>query len=359
MDSLITDIEMELLTNKTVATHLDIGRYYLVEQSECWSRIRIDKIDENEKRALCFFIDAGDLEWFKTNQIYECHEKYLKFPAQAICFSLYGLEDFAENPNAKQHLDELLATKVVIGDIITKIEDYLAQVNSKDLEAKIQTILYDTSNIDDIELNSLILERISEKSLPPQLQESNNISITHVADNGDIFCHLKTASNSTHYIKKLIHQLTENDIDYTQYRLSSVKDIKRGKFYLIYDRFDKKWYRAEILSVADNNHTTCKCIDTGEQKNVEFDNIYQLDRLSAALGKFPAQSILVRLYDVTKYNANIIARLRGLLTPDSEVLAKVMKFATVPLVNIYKRMEPDNHLCAINETIRMEPDLEA
>lgn len=356
MDSLMTDIEMELLTDKKVATHLEIGRYYLVEQPECWYRIRLEKIDKHRNCALCLSIDTGEEEWFQIDKIFECNKRFLKLPAQAICFSLYGLEDFAENPNVNQPLEELLIYKTVIAVILTTPEDYTAQLNSKDLEAKIKTELFDTTLIDqDINLNSVILERLSEKTLPPKLQENNSISISHVADNGDIFCHLQTSSDSLHYIEKLIHRLTESGVDNAQYRLASFKDIIKTKFYLVYDESGRKWCRAEIISFADGK-MKCKCIDYGQTIYVKDENVYQVDRLSAALGKFPAQAILVRLHDIKHYDANVIARLRALLPAQSKAIAKVIDFKAVPCsVNIFKRMESyGNALCTINDTIIME-----
>lgn len=362
MESLITDIEIDLLTNKTVATRLIIGDYYLVERYECVHRVRLEKVDETQKRALCFFIDVGEQEWIQMAQIYECDKKYLKFPAQAICMSLLGLEDFNENPHAKQHLDEYLAGKVVIGEIHTKIDEYMAQVKSKDLEPKIQTTLYDTSTKDDIQLNDLILTKICEGTLPPKLERGlNSVSISYIAENGDIFCHLQKSLDSLHYINKLIHQLTGG---YTvqklrsEFSLSSISAVNVKKLYLIFDKSDKKWYRAAILSVnnSDSKTLNCKCIDYGMIKVIEQDNIYELNLLSAALSKFPPQALLVRLHDVNNYDLNVVARLRGLLPRESKVMAKVMSVATVPMVNIFKRMEPTG-LFTVNDTIRIEQEL--
>jgi hypothetical protein len=46
-------------------------------------------------------------------------------------FSLFGLEDFAENPYSEQHLEKHLNSKVLIGEIISSQEDYDADFNSR------------------------------------------------------------------------------------------------------------------------------------------------------------------------------------------------------------------------------------
>lgn len=373
MDLIITDIEMSLLTNKQLATTISIGKYYLVSISECWYRVRIEKTNGTNNSALCFFIDVGDREWFSYDNIYHCDDKFLKFPAQAVCFSLVGLEDFGENPDVKQHLDEHLAGKILIGEILTKSEEYIAQEKSKELEAKIQIVLYDTSSDDDVQLNSLILENICESSTPPKLEriKCNEVYISYISDNGDTYCHLKKSRSGLHYISKLIHQLTESGLDYEQYRLSATSTSPSSttkNLYLIHDKDDNKWYRASILSPTDHHHKDtvndgmktklCKCVDYGMIKCVESNNIYRLDLLSTALNKYPPQAILTKLNDIADFNKTVVARLRGLLNPNSLVIAEVIGSSVIPVVNIFKRLEPNKILCKINDTIRMEQELE-
>lgn len=372
MDSLLTDIELDLFQNRKIAETLKIDSIYLVLIAECYHRIRIEKIDLNENQAFCFYIDIGDQEWFSCNEIYECDKKFIDFPAQAICFSLFGLEDFAENPNAKQHVDEYLAGKSLIAEILTNELEYTKQMESNDLDPKIQIILYDTSSDDDIQLNPLILEKICEKTVAPQLErlKLNSVIISYINDSGDIYCQLTNSKSSLHYINKLIHQLTEggSTLDFNQYRYVQ-SDVQNPiqNLYLIYDNDNDKWYRAAILptksvqntkTIATKTYESMKCVDYGMIKCVAHENIYRLDLLSAALSKYPAQAILVRLNDVQNYNENIVARLRGLFHSNASVIIQVVQISTIPYVNIYKRLEPMNVMCKINDAIRMEQELE-
>lgn len=366
LDSILDDIETELVSggSKTVCTNLTVGKYCYITNPDCY-RVRIDKIDEIRRMALCFLVDYGDEEWWSVDQIYESDAKLFKLPSQAIRFSLFNLEDFAENPHAKQEVDEYLAGKTLIAEVKSTQAEYQAQCESS-VDAKIKAVFYDTSSDEDVQLNKVILEKICEKVEPPQLQRSkwNPVNVSHISDSGDIYVQLyNDKGNTVHNIKQLIHRLTQNGINKQFARINmklSANDYTANELYLIQDPNDQKWYRAAILPKKPSDDTAewCKYVDYGMTKNVPRENIYRLDLLSAALSKYPHQAILVRLNDVTNYNAKIIARLRGLLCSGTPVLAQIVGVSSmVPMVNICKRLE-NNILCKINDTIRMEQEIE-
>lgn len=366
MDSLLTDIELALFSNKKVAETIHIGKIYLVMISECWYRVRIERKSMEQKRVCCFFIDVGDEDWYPIDEIYMCDPGFVRFPAQAICLTLRGLEDFAENPNSRQQVEDHLANKSLIAEILTKQDDYVAKMKSNDSEAKIQTILYDTSSDEDVQLNPLIMKKICQTTEAPQLQRAkiNHVNISHITDTGDIYCQLTSSKSSLQYINKLIHQLTDGSFDFSKYRYvaSDVNGDVDGNvmagLYLIYDKSEDKWYRAAILPMHMPKTEKCICIDYGMAKTIDREHIFRLDLLSDALRLYPKQAILVRLNEISSYNENVIARLRGLLNPTATVMAQVVSGNNIPLVNIYKRLETTKVLCKINDTIRMEQELE-
>lgn len=366
LDSILDDIETELVSGgaKTVCSNLTVGKYCYITNPDCY-RVRIDKIDEVRRMALCFLVDYGDEEWWSIDQIYESDAKLFQLPSQAIRFSLFNLEDFAENPHAKQEVDEYLAGKTLIAEVKSTQSEYLAQCESS-VDAKIKAVFYDTSSDEDVQLNKVILEKICEKVEPPQLQRSkwNPVNVSHISDSGDIYVQLyNDKGNTVHNIKQLIHRLTQNGISKQFARINikpSLNDYTANELYLIQDPNDLKWYRAVILPRKSNDDTMelCKYVDYGMTKIVPRENIYRLDQLSVALSKYPHQAILVRLHDVTNYNATIISRLRGLLSAGTPHLAQIANLSSmIPMVNICKRLE-SNILCKINDTIRMEQEIE-
>lgn len=123
MDSLLNDIDISMLTDKQKATSIQASQIYLITIAECWHRIRVDQLNETESECLCFFIDTGEEEWHPIHDLYVCASSFMRVPPQAINCSLFGLEDFEENPNAKPEL-ELLSGKTVIAQLISKKDEY-------------------------------------------------------------------------------------------------------------------------------------------------------------------------------------------------------------------------------------------
>lgn len=318
--------------------------------------------------ALCFLIDYGDQEWRQLDQIYDSDSKLFQLPPQAIRFSLFNLEDFAENPHANHEIDEHLAGKTLIAEIKSNEAEYSMQCESIDMDAKVKAIFYDTSSDEDIQLNKVILHKICVNAEPPHLKRHkwNTVKITHINDNGDIYCQLRNEKvNTNHNIEQLIYRLTQNGID-QQYRIAAkptAADFTPNQLYLAYDDSDKKWYRAAILPIENDDATVCcKYIDFGITKTVACGNIFRSDMLSTALSKYPQQAIHVRLNDIKTYTARVVARLRGLLCSNQKVLVQVAPgcSGTIPMVTICKRLDTQAStvLCNINDTIRMEIEME-
>lgn len=257
LDSILDDIETDIVTGKPkkVSNSVEVGEFYYITNPDCY-RVRIEKVDGNRRMALCFLIDYGDEEWWSLDQIYEGDEKLFQLSPQAIRFSLFNLEDFAENPNSKQEIDEYLAGKTLIAEIKSTQSEYLIQSESATLDLKIKAIFYDTSGDDDIQLNKLILERICENAEPPHLQRSkwNAVYISYISDTGDIYCQLHSErGNTVHNINQLIHRLTQNGID-PQYRtFNSNTTIPFTELHLVYDENDR-WVSLLMLQLGSNGY---------------------------------------------------------------------------------------------------------
>lgn len=372
LDSILDDTEPELLSGKPKqpCANLTVGKYCYITDPDCRTelhRVRIEKIDAAANRALCFLIDYGDQEWRPLAQIYDSEIKLFHLPAQAVRFSLYNLEDFAENPQAKHEIAEHLAGKTLIAEIKSSEAEYTVQCESSDMDAKVKAIFYDTSSDEDIQLNQVILRKICANAEPPQLKRSkwNSVHVTHISDDGDIYCQLHTeTSTMIHNIRQLIHRLTINGVE-KQYRIDAgaMADSVPTELCLVYDDGDDRWYRAAMLATQrpGSAGVDVKYIDYGMAKSVAREHIYRLDKLSTALCKYPHQAILVRLNNIEAYNARIVARLRGLLCANQPVLVQVTGFlGTIPVVTICKRVESQQStiLVKINDAIRMEQELE-
>ncbi|GBP01982.1 Tudor domain-containing protein 7 [Eumeta japonica] len=186
--ALVNDIEAFMSTKKERPVSIARKHIYLVNINDCWHRIRVEELDKSKGSALCFFIDFGDADWLAVDQLYICETHFLRLPAQAVPFSLYGLEDFEGHPSARKCLDDLLPTKSLVGRIFTK-ENEFYDTDSKS-HGKIQVVLFDTSSQEDININHQLSNTICSDTMAPELKPESTVTnaiITHISDNGDIF----------------------------------------------------------------------------------------------------------------------------------------------------------------------------
>ncbi|XP_055386753.1 tudor domain-containing protein 7-like [Condylostylus longicornis] len=377
LDSLLNDIDLEMLTDKTRPGSLTTGQMYLVCISECWHRVRLERMNKGAGKCLCFFIDFGDDDWLSMDQLFICDKKFLKLPPQAVPFSLFGLEDFAENPVANRHLNEMLMGKTLIAQIFTKKETYEAKNISKSSSSfggssedlneiiKIQAVLYDTSSNVDIVLNPLLINKICDDTPAPELKQNgaNNVNITHVTDNGDIY--LQILDSGLHYVQKLISQLVESKFQQDQYKVNAT-DMGTSNLYLIHDKDDNRWYRgclAEDKIENQDNVFKMYYVDYGFTKRINISNIFRLESLSAALSRYPRQGLKAKMYNLPPLNEFVLGRLKALLPPDSLAIVKLAfnrldtSRNVIPQITVFVRIDRNQSLCNVNDAIRMEYEL--
>ncbi|XP_075170049.1 tudor domain-containing protein 7 tapas [Haematobia irritans] len=361
--ALMNDIDVYMASKKERPVSITRKNIYLVWINDSWHRVRVEELDKSKGSALCFFIDFGDADWLFVDQLMICESHFLKLPAQAVPFCLYGLEDFEGNPYARKCLDDLFALKSsVIGKIFTKESEFYD--TSSKFHGKIQVVLYDTSKSEvDINLNQEISNIICQESLVPDINRTSvtNIYVTHINDNGDIFVQVK--SPDLLYIQNLLQKTVDTRFKRDQHRVS-FDDLKRSTMFLVCDDDDVndvKWYRATLAEGKhiknDQDKFLMYFVDQGITKSIDISKIFQLEKLSLALSKFPNQAIRVRLHNIPDITNNIVARIRGLLPKECGALTKMVVPGPVPLVTIHTRLEGLEILVTINDVIRNEHEL--
>lgn len=328
-------------------------------------RVRVEMKEEKQNKAYCFYIDDGFQEWLAydaTNpaeqKLYQIDQSLLKYPAQAIHFTLFNLGEFAENEYAKDEAARIMTDKTFVAKIRSTQDEYEAQLRAVDGDPKVNVVLVvETGTADDIIVNKVILENVCVKMQPPQFdQDRTLVYVKHVSDDGDIYCCLQ-GSKDLRIIKRMIQRVTADGI-HEQYRLSTNELNDSTKLRLIYDDVDQRWYRALILT-PKQQYAVCKCIDYGYVKKIPHENIYNLDRLSLALSKYPPQTIVARLHGFNSidYTPKMIELMREYMCAHKpKVFVKMATKSEIPLVFMWKRIK--NVICGLNESIRMELDFE-
>lgn len=322
-------------------------------------RIQVKEVDNDKKSAFCFYIDDGYEEWLSLDEtelthakIYRIPRKLCEHPPQAIHFSLFNVEDFAEHPEAKIEVFNNLKDGQFMAKAKSTKSQYETQQEEGNVNATISVLFYDANEVN---MNKKIFENICAKFQPPQLEpnRSNVVHVTYVNDIGDIYCRLHK-SKDMHHIKQLIHQLTVSGVDDAKRVDASEMTLKTLR--LVFDATDKRWYRAMILPshMPRKNFAQCKFVDYGHIKYVPYEHIY---RLSMSLTKYPPQTITVRLngFHSTEFTAKVVDRLRAMLCCQKTVFMQTVTSTEIPMVNVWKRI--DNILCKINESIRKEIEM--
>lgn len=291
-----------MMSNKERPSEIKLNHIYLTSISECWHRIKVIEINEkNECNVIC--IDNGDFEWISFEDIYMCKPEFLIIAPQAFKISLFGLEEFENDPNfSQQSLFEPLIYKSLVAEVMM----------SKDFwdmnKSKIKAILYDTSTDEDINLNEFLMNSILQSVSAPTLnqKDSNQVIVTNVGEDG-IYCQL---AKSAVYIQQLINNVSKDDL--MQYRGLYADKSDKKKVYLIYDGKKKNWFRARLEKLMDGDSHLMYMIDHGYKAIVNQQDTYRLDKVSYVLSLYPPQVLKVGLHNVA-FTDDVKKRLLGML----------------------------------------------
>lgn len=313
-------------------------------------RVRVEEIDRTKRKALCFYIDDGYNEWLDyESNLFHLDQNLLNYPAQAIHFSLYNVQDFDENGYACEEVrSQLLGNKQFVATLKTTQEQFEKQLEQIDAAARISVILYDTSTEQDRNVNKDILEKICARLQPPQLspRSTSIVLITHVCDNADVFCRLY-GSKEMQLIQRILDRILKT-VDIEKYQVAPeqlMKNNGRLKLYLVYDKSSQRYYRAVVLPAQSETTqpatVLCRCVDHGCVKSVPHNDIYDLARLSYALSNYPYQAVLVQLNGIEsdEYTADGIQRVRELLVSQKPVYLDIVIRSECPIVDIRKTID--------------------
>ncbi|XP_032591411.1 uncharacterized protein LOC6560700 isoform X2 [Drosophila grimshawi] len=352
---------------------------YLVEVSENWNRVRVMSVDAEQRQCSCHFVDFGDEVIIQYDIIYLCPPQFLALPAQAVCLSMYALDKFEEHPHALPVLAKELAAHSVVTRIITSETQFLAagglaqgvllQPEEPGEErgkrrACIVGTFYDTSTAEDIHLNDLVANQIIRNTPSPMLkleQKSNHVLVSHVNDVGDLM--VLIPNDDLSFVQRSITKIMSDASE--QHRVT-YSDLLHDQLTCVCDEAGdglKKWYRGMLTSKPKSPEEEVfevYYVDDGRLRKTHISNIYRLEANNLALASFPAQALRVRLHDVPPIDNQMVGRLRGLLSPQTPVLLKIMEGANdkLPMVTIHARGQDSLYLC-LNSAIRMEYEVQS
>lgn len=270
-------------------------------------RVNILSTNIAENKYKCRLIDIGYIDWFPMKNLYVCRDKFKTLPAQSIKIFLKNLRDYSDYSCTLEILRKNLLGKSFVGEILTSKQNY---------DCLIETVLYDTSGIIDVNVNSLIEDTICYSTPRPSLEIDlfNEVIISQINDNGNIFCW--TRNNGMNHIQKLISQLLESKIKISKIEINSDDIKKLDLLYLVLSPHQNSWYRAIIKGAGSSpDEYEMFCVDYGLNLNINKKNMWRLDKYSVALSRYPYQAIQIQLFDVLVVTEAVVEKLKNLISP--------------------------------------------
>uniref|UniRef100_A0AAQ5XYP5 Tudor domain-containing protein 7 n=1 Tax=Amphiprion ocellaris TaxID=80972 RepID=A0AAQ5XYP5_AMPOC len=246
----------------------------------------IEIMDSNKVKV--YYMDYGlSVETSGTNLLH-LHQDFLSLPFQATNVRLAGLEAFSSHPSVLSSLDTLAVGKILLMETLKSCEQNEVPV----------AVLYDTSEEEDLNINSTCLKALQDKTMNNPLTVNvtyKDVSVTNVCADGIMYCQLPSRGNTR--LKKLLEQtevyfISQMTSDYLVARPFS------GKFCLA--RYKGQWARVEITSMHDNRVMEIVFFDFGVPATVEVTDLREIPPLFLKdFTLIPPQAIKCRLAELT------------------------------------------------------------
>ncbi|KAM8842026.1 tudor domain-containing protein 7A [Synchiropus picturatus] len=263
------------------------------EDQEELARAQVTEIMSEENKVKIYYVDYGFFAETDATSLLEIHPNFCTLPFQAVNVLLAGLEAFSTHPLVLSTLD-----KVAVGKILVMESLEASQQNSMP-----QVVLYDTSQDDDININSTCLKALQEDSMNNPLiidSISQQVSVTNVCTDGTIYC--QVPSRGTARLEKLLDQ-TEAFFRAQTTSESLVSRPFAGKLCLA--RCKGEWSRVEITNLYGNRVLEVFYIDLGLSATIEVTDLREFPPpLIEELTVIPPQAIKCRLASLNIPSSN-------------------------------------------------------
>ncbi|XP_011303923.1 tudor domain-containing protein 7-like [Fopius arisanus] len=336
---------------------VEIHGCYVTKVEDEWQRVRVKALEDSE--AKCFFLDTGEEDVLDVSELLSLPTEFFKVPAQAIRVSLFrSNEEITVCDTTAGIARELLVDKTFYLQALSREEDNVSHV--------ITGIFYDTSSETDDDMNERITKeilRVMELSqLEVQLASRGrvlDVFISHIEYNGDVY--LQIRNDGLDILCGMMNSLTESLKDEERVRKARHSGAVDSDEIYLAQKSDGSWVRVQVAFPGIKN-SRMRLVDFGELMDVERSKLLKLWDLSEAVARFPVQAVQVELNNVKRaiFTEEMAVRLRKLALPGEHLVCKVvqMKENTRPaVVELFKRVEPDNLLVSINHTLVLEPEL--
>lgn len=156
---------------------------------------------------------------------------------------------------------------------------------------------------------------------------------------------------------ELEKNIVENKLQLPREQIT--QETSNNELYFTQFGTEGKWSRAQIIDWSpDKKYAQLLLVDTGETRiiTVNEHSLYALKGVSDVINKFPYQAIRAKMA-LKVIPENFVKTAKNLLSKEQSVLLKIVSNAgDIPMVELFKRAEPDNVLFSVNTAIMAETE---
>lgn len=248
---------------------------------EGWYRALIRDTNPAENCVDVFYIDYGNSETVMVEKLRELKPEFLRLPAQAINFSLYGIDvDHQWSPTEIARLEGLILNKVLELSVMEK--------DTSDSRPKVKLIDKMVEDTDIIQLFNLTKVQLENpphisgyKKIHPKAGSKIPVQITYGNSPVDFYCQQLEQGDKFGQLLSDINNYCESG----NAILVTMPTV--GAAVLAQYDVDMVWYRGEITEVSGD---TCKVlfVDYGNIETIDNQKVYAI---LAHFLHLPAQAI--------------------------------------------------------------------
>uniref|UniRef100_A0A8D3CFL0 Tudor domain-containing protein 7B n=1 Tax=Scophthalmus maximus TaxID=52904 RepID=A0A8D3CFL0_SCOMX len=261
------------------------GQLVAVRAEEEEEILRAQVCEVVADKVKVYYVDHGFSEAISKTKVFELHEKFFKLPFQATKCKLAGLEPFCQEPAVLKKFEMMASGRILLAEILERGQIPLS-------------VLYDTSQDDDVNINAACMKALRDKTLASPLQVNSaymNVTVSSVCSDGTIYCQLPSRG-----LAKL-NEILENIETYFHSQVTSEFLVSRpfcGKICM--SRYKGKWSRVEITNLHGTRVLDILFIDVGVQASVEVFELREIPPLFLRdLMAIPPQAVKCCLADLS------------------------------------------------------------
>ncbi|XP_051558217.1 tudor domain-containing protein 7A-like [Myxocyprinus asiaticus] len=286
-------------------------------------RAQIHQITEDNVKV--YFADHGFSEVVSRKKLLQLRNQFLTLPFQATTCQLAGLEPFSTDAVVLKTLDLSAVGHTLFTEIVDREDTPII-------------VLYDTSQNEDVNVNTVCLKALQDKSMENPLQVNSvytNVFVTNVCSDGSIYCQLPSRGQAK--LKDIMDKIEAHFLSQLTWELLVSKPFC-GKVCLA--KYKGKWARAEIINLHGSQVLDILFLDMGLPASLEVSELREIPPIYLReLITIPPQAIKCLLADLSAdggvWPPDAVLWLRETVRNKAPSCMKIVKLDETRIVHVY------------------------